>query len=244
MKTTKLIFSFSKLRNSEYPLVVGRILEIVSKHNLEELALKKAYDRVALLQPELEKIKIQEKTSGLTSEIAAANKLRDKITIVIFNLVNNFKQLGISPYSDNAKTLHLWLSKYGKSIVKENNTSQTEKTNQLIAEMEVDEAIKKALSALHLTDLFVRLKKANEEFERLFRSRTSEVASLPEVDAKAIRQQADKELNKLFVAIDFCASEYEDKDYKPLISELQELLNYHKTQIKARKNKKVLPEVM
>ncbi|MDO4783421.1 MAG: DUF6261 family protein [Capnocytophaga felis] len=241
MKTTKLTFSFSQLRNSEYPLVVKRILEIVSKHNVEELFLKKAYDRLAGLSSEVEKIQIQEKASGITDELANANKLRDKITTAVFNLVQNYKQLGIAEYSDKAKVLHLWLSKYGKKITKENYTSQTEKTNQLIAEMEGSEAIKNALSQLHLTDLLLRLKKTNEEFEKLFRSRTSEVASIPEIDVKAIRKNIDKELNKLFVAIDFCANEYEDKDYKPLISELQELLNYHKTQIKARRNKKTLP---
>lgn len=238
MKNSKLTFSFSQLWNSEYSLVIERILDIVAKHNPQDLALDRAYERVNVLRPELEKIQIQAKTSGITDTIISADDLRNKITRAVFNLVQAYNQLGFNPYAENAKILHLWLSKYTKSILKENYTSQTEKTNQLIAEMEASEAIKKALSELHLTDLLSRLKKANEDFENLFRTRTSTIASIPTVDTKAIRQQIDKEVNKLFVAIDFCSNEYEDKNYTPLINELSELLNYHKSQIKARKNKK------
>ncbi len=238
MKNSKLTFSFSLLWNSEYSLVIERILDIVAKHNPQDLALDRAYERVNVLRPELEKIQIQAKTSGITDTIISADDLRNKITRAVFNLVQAYNQLGFNPYAENAKILHLWLSKYTKSILKENYTSQTEKTNQLIAEMEASEAIKKALSELHLTDLLSRLKKANEDFENLFRTRTSTIASIPTVDTKSIRQQIDKEVNKLFVAIDFCSNEYEDKNYTPLINELSELLNYHKSQIKARKNKK------
>ncbi len=238
MKNSKLTFSFSQLWNSEYSLVIERILDIVAKHNPQDLALDRAYERVNVLRPELEKIQIQAKTSGITDTIISADDLRNKITRAVFNLVQAYNQLGFNPYAENAKILHLWLSKYTKSILKENYTSQTEKTNQLIAEMEASEAIKKALSELHLTDLLSRLKKANEDFENLFRTRTSTIASIPTVDTKSIRQQIDKEVNKLFVAINFCSNEYEDKNYTPLINELSELLNYHKSQIKARKNKK------
>lgn len=238
MKTSKLTFSFSQLWNSEYSLVIERILDIVAKHNPQDLALDRAYERINVLRPELEKIQIQAKTNGITDTIITTDELRDKITRAVFNLVQAYNQLGINPYAEHAKTLHLWLSKYTKSILKENYTSQTEKTNQLIAEMEASEAIKKALSGLHLTDLLSRLKNVNEEFENLFRTRTSTMASIPTVDTKAIRQQIDKEVNKLFVAIDFCSNEYEDKNYAPLINELSELLNYHRSQIKARKNKK------
>ncbi len=238
MKTSKLTFSFSQLWNSEYSLFIERILDIVSKHNPQELALDRAYERVNALRPELEKIKVQVKTSGITNAITEADELRDRITRVFFNLVQSFNQLKINPYTENAKILHLCLSKYTKDIIKENYTSQTEKTKQLIAEMEASNDIKKALSNLHLTDLLSRLKKANEDFETLFRTRTSEIANMPEIDTKTVRQQIDKEVNKLFVAIDFCSNEYEDKNYTPLINELSELLNYHKSQIKARKNKK------
>ena len=238
MKTTKLSFSFSQLWNSEYPLVVERILEIVSKHNPEELGLKKAYDRIVALNPELEKIKIQEKTSAFTDEIVRIDKLRDRITTGVFNLIYNFKRLNISPYTENAKTLDLWLSKYGKNITKENYTSQTEKTNQFISEMEGSQTIKNAVEALHLTDLLARIKQSNQEFETLFRSRTAEFSNQPTIDVKAIRQKVDKELKKLFIAIDFCANEHEEKDYKPLIEEIHKLLNYHRAQIKSRRGKK------
>ena len=44
MKKTKLKFTFTRLWNTEYPLFIERIVEIVSKNNPEHLGLKKAYE--------------------------------------------------------------------------------------------------------------------------------------------------------------------------------------------------------
>ena len=72
----------------------------------------------------------------------------------------------------------------------------------------------------------------------MFRSRTEEIASRPNVDVKALRTKIDDAANKLFAAIEFSITEYEDRDYTPMVSQLTELLNYHKAQIKARGKKK------
>lgn len=237
MKKKALSFNFPRLWNSEYPLVIERILDIVKRYNPEELYLKKAYDRLESYQEDLSKIKIQGKTSTITETITQIDDLRSRLTKCIFNLVDNYKKLGIEPYTSNAKILDLWLSKYGKGIIRDNYTSQTEKTNQLLSDKQKNIKITDALENLHLLDLVKKLEKANTDFEELFRNRTAEIAKNPSIDVKSIRAKIDDATNKLFTAIIFCKTEHEDKNYTPLINELTELLSYHRNQIKTRTNK-------
>ena len=242
MKTKKLVLTFSKLWNSEYPLVVEHILQIVEKHNPEALNLKKAYDRLAAFKDDLAKLERQAKASGITNEITEKDALRDHITRAIFNQVDTFKRLSVDPYTEQAKLIQKYFISYGydRNLMNQNYTSQTEDTKQFIAGIEKDSKLVAAFAALHLDDLLARLKTANADFEQLFLSRTSELSQLPDVDVKNIRTRVDEAINKLFISIEFNKEENEDKDYKPLISELSELLDYHKAQIKTRKTKKQL----
>ena len=238
MKKSKLSFYFSKLWNTEYPLFIERIVEIVSKNNPDHLGLKKAYDRMNALVPELKNIQTYARTSTITDSLTAVDKKRDHLMRGLIKIVAGYKFLELHHYSDSAKTLYLSLSKYGKNFSRENYTSQTEKTKQFLEETNKNPEVSNAITNLNLSHIVTELKSANEEFERLFRSRTEEISSRPNVDVKALRAKIDDAANKLFAAIEFSITEYEDRDYTPLVSQLTELLNYHKAQIKARGKKK------
>lgn len=234
MKKETLKFSFTRLWNSEYPLMMERIVEIVNKHNPAHLHLDKTYQRLAALRPHWEQIQVQAKSSGITNQITEADDLRDRLTTFIFKQVKQYKTLGIEPYLTHAKMLDIWVKKYSLGLVTENYTSQTEKTMHLVQEAETNTDLKVGIHALGLEPFIIKLKETNTQFEQLFRNRTEEIAKIPSIDIRAIRKTTDDAVNKLFMAILFCKEEYEDLDYQPLINELQELLNYHKTQIKTR----------
>ena len=74
MKKTKLKFTFTRLWNTEYPLFIERIVEIVSKNNPEHLGLKKAYDRLNALIPELKNLQTYARASSITDSITAVDK--------------------------------------------------------------------------------------------------------------------------------------------------------------------------
>lgn len=238
MKKGILSFGFTRLWNSEYALVIERILEIVKKHKPNTLHLDKAYQRLEALAPQLGQIQVQAKASGITNSITDTDDLRDRITIFIFKQIRNYKTLGIAPYHEAAKTLEVWAKKYNNSqLIAENYTSQTEKTTQLITEAEAEQELKTALQTLGLTEFITKLKETNTQFEQLFRNRTEEISKIPSIDVRSIRKSIDEATTKLFSAINFCKEEYEDKDYTPLINELNELLSYHKAQLKNRSKK-------
>ena len=102
MKRSTLSFPFIQLRNSEYPLVVERIIEIVKKHNLEELHLQKSFDRLAAFEEDLKKREVQSNNTAATDEITEKDDLRDKLTRAIFTIANAYKNSGVEPQVSNA----------------------------------------------------------------------------------------------------------------------------------------------
>lgn len=240
MKNKRLEFNFQRLWNSEYSLIVERIIEMVKRHNPESLQLKRPYEALAAYKDDLAKIEKQVKVSGFTAELSELDNLRDRITSYLFTQIQSLKRLEIAPYSENAKILEQFFTSYGynRNLIRENYTSQTDNTKKMLGAIAKDTAVQNAFDALHLTDLLTRLDKANTDFDTLFRTRNTELSQVPDVNIKNIRTEVDQALAKLFTAIEFCKEEYPDKDYLPLINELTELLNYHKAQIKARKGKK------
>lgn len=235
MKKTTLSFGFSRLWNTEYPLMMARILEITKKHNPSDLHLERAVKRLEDLKPSWEQIQVQVKASGITNQITDTDDLRDRLTTFIFKQIASYKQLGIVPFLEGATVLDTWIKKFNSKMVDDNYTTQTEKTNQLLSESKSITEVASAINTLSLSFFFDRLKETNIQFEQLFRERNAEMASVPTIDIRSIRKQCDEAANKLFAAILYCKEEYEDKDYTPLINELSELLSYHKNQINARK---------
>lgn len=239
MKAKKLSFSFTRLWNSEYPVVVENILKIVEKNNPEELHLKKAYDKLNAFVPDLEKIKAQAKNTGATDVITQKDDLRDRHTRAIFTVVDTYRKSGFDNYAESAKTIATFFkdNEYTRGLVNENYTSQTNKTKQLIADVEDNTKIKKAFDVLGLFQPLMKLKTLNNELAELFRNRTAEQAQMPEIDIKQIRKKVDEVIDQLFITIEASRLEYDDKDYNPLIKEIKTLLDYHRAQLKTRKTK-------
>jgi hypothetical protein len=58
------------------------------------------------------------------------------------------------------------------------------------------------------------------------------------VDARPIRAELDKALTSFYEAFEFCSTEYEDLDYQTPANEMNELISYYKTQLKARQTRR------
>ena len=158
MKKTKLKFTFTRLWNTEYPLFIERIVEIVSKNNPEHLGLKKAYDRLNALVPELKNIQTYARTSTITDSLTAVDKKRDNLIGGLTKIVAGYKLIDLPHYSDSAKALHLSLSKYSKGFSKENYTSQTEKTKQFLEETNKNPEVSNAITNLNLSNIVTELR--------------------------------------------------------------------------------------
>ena len=64
--------------------------------------------------------------------------------------------------------------------------------------------------------------------------RTKENAQIEKIDSKKIRLEADKVIRRFFQYLELYQEEYEDVNYLPLVTEINELMSYYKAQLAAR----------
>ncbi len=238
MKSLIQTIHFSRLWNSEHPLVVTRIAQIIESHNPVALHIAKAFEKITATLPALALVEAQEKRSEMSAEISELDNERDELVIALYMQAKNMSRLKLPTVAPHANVLKTLFDKHGHDIATANYTSETKRINDLLADIEKMPEVSNAITALNLTDLVQRLKSVNTEFEIVFMRRNSILAEHQSVDARAIRQEADNAIHFMFQAIDFCVTEYPETDYKPLIAELNELSGYYNAQIKARQTRR------
>ena len=225
---------YKLLWNSEYPIFVTQLNGIVQKHNPAALHLSKAYGKVTTRLPEVAKIKAQELSNAISNKLQDLDAERDTLLSAIFAQVKTMGRLNMAAFADNVKVLEHFFDTHGRDIPMANYNAETKRINDLLADYDAKAEVKTAAAALNLAILFEQLRTVNTQFAELFLQRTEEVAAIEKADTRAIRNETDKTLNALFDAIEFCSSEYDELDYTSLANEVNDLVAYYKTQLRAR----------
>ncbi len=237
---------FPGLWNSEYPLVVTRLIDIVSKHDLEALHLQGSYDRLAAFRPQLEKIEVQERAYSRSAKLSELDQQRDTLFNIIYVTTKAFQRAPIADTSAPAVTLQTFIEKHGPDMTFANYTAETERLYDFVADVERTPEAVQALETLSLRPLFDRMKELNKQFDTLFMERHQEQAETDKVDIRSIRNRCDKAISALWTAIEFCSTEYGEEPYMPLVNAINQFNGYYKQQLAARatrrKNKDVSTE--
>jgi len=147
-------------------------------------------------------------------------------------------KLNLPTIKPHVAVLNSFLDKHGRDIAKDTLNAETQRLSNLLNDYNATAEVKTAVAGLNMKLLFDQLLIANNSFAAIFLQRTQEDAAIEKVDTLAIRIETDKALASFLDAIDYCASEYDDKDYNPLINELNDLIAYYKTQLKARNTRR------
>jgi hypothetical protein len=234
MKTIINRLRFSHLWNSEYSIFVNQIVVIILKYQPAVLHLQKAYSKLTAMLPNLAKIKAQELSNSLTNSLQELDTERGDLINAITATVKSLGKLSKLSIAPDVALMKRFLNIHGSDISKANYISATERTKNLLADYDAKADVKAAAVVLNLKILFDELSVVNTQFAEMFLQRTQEEAAQEKVDARAIRTETDKALNAFFDAIEFCSSEYEELDYATPANELNDLIAYYKTQLKAR----------
>ena len=234
MKTIINRLPLKGLWNSEYSIFVNQIVAIILKYQPTVLHLQKADAKLTALLPILAKIKAQELSNSLTNSLQELDAERGDLINAIATIVKALGKLTKLSIAPDVAVMKRFLAIHGSDISKANYISATERTKGLLADYDAKADVKAAVLALNLKMLFDELSVVNTQFGTLFLQRTRDEAAQEKVDARAIRTETDKALTALFDAFEFCSTEYEDLDYVTPANELNDLIAYYKTQLKAR----------
>lgn len=226
--------NLQSLWNTEFPQYIHQMVDISEKHNAEELHLRKSLDRLKAVLPNVDKIMAYERKNAFSNQLSEADVERDIYINAIIEQVKSFENISLPEIVVHYQVMDRLFDIHGRDIARTNRVSETERINDLLTTVENSTEVTAAVTALNLSNFFNLLKQANDRFGLLFKQQTEEKASAEPVDSKSIRSEASKRFTAYLTAIEFCSTEYEEADYKPLVNELNALADYYNTRLKAR----------
>lgn len=226
--------TLNNLRNNEYVIFVNQMAQIAAKHQPETLHLTKSFQKLNAALPSLAKIKAQETGSALSNQLHDLDTERDTLFNAIVAQVKTLGKISLPALKPHVIVLKNFLDKHGRDIAKAGLNAETQRLSDFLAEYDTTPEVKTAVTGLNMKLLFDQLLIVNNNFAALFLQRTEEDAAIEKVNARAIRFETDQTLIAFLDAIEFCSAEYDDKDYSPLANELNDLITYYRTQLKAR----------
>ena len=231
-------FRFSGLWNSEYPLVVNRLIDTVERHNPHTLNLGVSFDRLAAFRVNLSNIEVQERADRESAQLSELDQQRDTLYNVIYSTAKNFQRTPVAEISNHAHRLVTLFKKHGTTMSSSNYTAQTKRLYDMLADANAQSEIMASLEALSLKPLFERMSEINREFDALFMQRKERRGETERVDTRAIRNECDKAITLLWNAIEFNIAERGAEAYTPLVNAINALTSYYKQQLAARASRR------
>ena len=231
-------FKYSGLWNSEYPLVVNRLIDIVGANNPQSLHLQTSYERLTAFREQLAKIEVQERADRESALLSELDQRRDTLFNVIYGVAKTHQRTPIAEISEHSARIMTVLKKHGTDIPTANYTAETKRLYDLIADIGTQPEVMKSITALALQPHFELMTEVNIEFDRLFMQRNQRQAETERVDARAIRNECDKAITLLWNAIEFCINEYGENDYVNLVNAINKMNSYYKQQLAARSTRR------
>lgn len=232
-------FRLSGLRNSEFIMVIRRLLIILGKYSLEQLRLMPSFLRLDAFRPLLDKMALLARNDELDEVVGETDRERDTLVSVIYATAKAARRSPNPRTSKHGEAIVNLFKKHGTDIAADNYAAETKRIDDLIADAERTPAVMEALHARALMEDFEQLKDANVRFEAAFMERNKYASTLETIDTKAIRNQCTKAVNSLWNAIDHYVEDYGPEDYEELVRENNQLTSYYKRQLKARQTRRL-----
>lgn len=230
--------AFKLLRNGEYIMFVQQIVKIVERHEIETLHLKKVFNALRAMLPQLAKIKAQETCSELSNQLHDLDIERDILFKAVMNHITIMGTARRQSLMPHMMMLNHFFDTEGRNIASDTYNDETKRLNDLFKDYDADPDVRAAARVLNLQIYFDPLREANNQFAEKFLLHKEEEATTEKVDTRTIRQTTDQRLNTLFRALEYCSGQYEELDYQSLANELNVLIYYYKTLLKARSTRR------
>jgi len=226
------------LHNDEHPVLFEQICFVMDKYKLDDERVNEAAARVKSHLEPLKQVKVRSLRHELTPAIRELHTQRRQSLMSLQGQIHSLTLSTVTEERQAANVLDIWLGKHRGQLLSLGYTPLTERINEIVADAETDVNVSGALAALSLMPIIERLKAINEEFKNLSVQRRDELSQTEKVDARAIRQAADKDLRLMLGLIEANARITGNEAYLPLIQALKKFLDYYRILVQSRKTRR------
>ncbi len=231
-------FIYYKLRKLEFADFVRGIISIVTKYNTEELGLTPFLTSTKEKLLLVDNLEVRSRRHEKSKEIRALRTKRNKLVSSLLRHIRSYELADLEPQRGDVAVAvnHVYrlLGNFHRVTEKDRN----ERMVQFFVLLESNEELKTALKNLSQEELVNQLRTVHEEIITLFKVRVIDNSKRTRMLTQKWIMEISDYLTNLFNRIDLAAIENPQKDYKPLIDELNEWSAPYIALIKGRETRK------
>ena len=226
---------FSAFLKIEMPRFAERMIEIVEKHNPEELAIKKMYDLLVAEKPNIEKLTDKFGAHPLTKTIAELREMRSlRISAIRLRLKVVLKE-NKTHDSNQLQTVKSEINHFLKNLQSSKNDEMySQKITQFLALVASNPKLGAALDSLRFNEPLNDLKEVHEAIDEHIYRRLVSISKRPKETTAQLTNSVLTAIKNMIKLIEVAPLLNEDIDYKPLFSELNQFFSDYKNMINKR----------
>lgn len=228
-------FPFSRLLKLEVPALAKSVIEVVEKHNPEELQIKEIYDLLLEKDPLIKNLIV---IYGVHSATVALKPLREQLLLKVSSLRLELKMASKMTSENILQSATIMNLAYNAYLFKlrsnRNEKVILEKITAFINVLNEDAALASAVETLDLTDLIDSLRSLLNRVKGLISSRTELISQRPKEKAKQTAGKVVRAMKDIFKQIEVAQLKHPELDYAPLFHELNDTLDKYRNLINIR----------
>ena len=224
----------SRFRNGEFVKFNDLIVSVLNNYDLSALQVSEIAKDVTTAREALRGVYKADRGSRLTKAIVHADGKRDNMfSAIILTLRIQVKYYPDETLRKKAELLLDIFGKHGNALNRQSYHQQTANLEDIFEDIE-RKGLRDDIDSLHLDPYYKLLVKANKEFDRLYLERNKEYAQTPEESMPELREKAESALKNLFNRVNAFITIDGYEKYKPLVKELNALIESYETSIERR----------
>jgi hypothetical protein len=183
----KSIF-YSNLRIGEFIQFIKQFLAFVQGGDPLALGIQDQYLALEQQWNELQQLFKKVLGSELTEVLEKQDERRDRAISGLRMYFDSFTYHMDPAKSEAARKLLEVIDRYGRGISRKNYQEESAIISGILKDWENDPELSEAITLLNADDWKEELKTANNEFDAVYRDRTSDLISVPEASATEMRE--------------------------------------------------------
>lgn len=228
--------SFDKVEFSE---LGSRVVGITRKYSDDVYHLDGVLQFLVNEQEEFNKIIILEPSNELKKEIKPLCIRRNALLQTLRNQLFNHKRADVESLRSSVFVATRFINTYLPNTKFERFERRNNRVDQILAELNSNEALKSAFDKLSLTAQMAELKAIHLRIKSLDADYISLKAERPNyATLKELRRKVSKSLTHFIYTIELSQKQYPEVDYTPLMNELNVLFGEMNAKVKSKNTRK------
>ena len=226
---------YSRLYKLEVPRLAKKVIEIIERHNPEELLIKEVFDLLVAEKPHIDALNPPYGPHPITEQLSPfrrkllmyASSIRREMSVIVRE--DELVQ------SEDVKIAKIFIDSYLINLGSNRNEELIcEKVDQFFMEIDKNEELEIILTTLDLSKKLDNLRSANATLQELLRRRLTSTSQRPKEKTDTLVNYVCEALHNMFLQIKVAQLKNKELDYLPLINELNEQLNLYRNLINIR----------